>query len=137
MTAKVRAAVRDRAGCCCEYCRTQDAYCPDPFTIDHVIPQSKDGPSDLTNLAYACHGCNGSKHAATHHVDPATGQEAPLYNPRVDRWEQHFVWSADLMLALAISDVGRATVERLKLNRPQVQNLRGALIEIGRHPPSS
>lgn len=40
------------------------AYCGRPATtMDHIIPKSKGGSDDLTNLVPACFGCNTSKGA--------------------------------------------------------------------------
>ncbi len=68
-------------------------------------------------------------------ADPLTGTTVPLYHPRQDRWEDHFVWSADFLAIWGLTPTGRATVEKLKLNRETVVNLRRLLREIGEHPP--
>jgi 5-methylcytosine-specific restriction endonuclease McrA len=54
MDEQLAAAVRERAGHACEYCRVPGAYHPGPFEIEHVIPQQHGGPTSLGNLAYAC-----------------------------------------------------------------------------------
>ena len=41
--ADVRRFVAERAGQCCEYCRTQAHYSADPFTVDHIVPRSLKG----------------------------------------------------------------------------------------------
>lgn len=40
----------------CVYCGVLD-----PTTVDHVVPVSKGGLSDTTNLVPCCHSCNSSK----------------------------------------------------------------------------
>src|SRR5207249_950608 len=62
-------------------------------------------------------GCNGRKYVAVRAWDPATGVEAPLYNPRKQRWEEQFTWSADFTRIIGRTPTGRATVVRLGLNR--------------------
>jgi hypothetical protein len=132
----VRLAVEDRAGRCCEYCRSQADYCPGPFTVDHVFPSSAGGPDGLDNLALACHGCNGHKYVATTHPDPVTGSPTPLFNPRRNLWADHFAWDATFERVVPLTATGRATADRLQLNRPPLLNLRRALRAIGRHPPA-
>ncbi len=116
LTQEQRAFVKQRAGSCCEYCFSQVAFCPDPFSIEHVIPRSKGGSNDLDNLAIACQGCNNSKYSHICSIDPVTGEFAQLYHPRQDRWQDHFAWSDDYALLVGLTMVGRATIERLQLN---------------------
>jgi hypothetical protein len=134
-TGRQRQAVAKRARWLCEYCRSPDRYSPDPFTMDHIQPQAHGGNHRISNLAYACAGCNGRKHTATEARDPTTGEIVPLYNPRRDRWGDHFAWSVDTTEILGLTDVGRATIARLELNRLHLQNLRRLLHPIGAHPP--
>ena len=135
VSAATRAAVAARAGGLCEYCRCPAAFCPAPFCLDHIEPRSRAGSDDPDNLAWACHGCNGSKYARTTVVDPDSGQAVPLYHPRRHRWRDHFAWSADGLDILGLTPTGRATVLALDLNRDNVTNLRRVLVIVGRHPP--
>ncbi len=59
-----KTVVAERAGWCCEYCRSQARFCPDPFVVEHVVPRSRGGSDDLSNLAFACQGCNGHKYTS-------------------------------------------------------------------------
>ena len=86
------------------------------------------------NLAYAC-GCNLYKGSKTHARDPETGRRVPLFNPRRQRWTRHLSWSDDLLSIIGRTLTGRATVEALNLNRPELVNLRRVLIVAGEHPP--
>jgi len=130
-----RAAVIERAHGCCEYCRAQEHYSPDSFSVEHIIPLSKNGANDSANLAFACQGCNNRKYTATATPDPVTHQSVPLYHPRQHRWAEHFAWSEDATLILGLTPTGRATVEKLQLNRPGLVNLRRILFALGEHPP--
>jgi hypothetical protein len=67
--------------------------------------------------------------------DPVSGQPAPLYHPRRDRWDEHFAWSHDCTLIVGLTPTGRATIEVLRLNRDGVVNLRRLLYARGEHPP--
>ena len=60
---------------------------------------------------------------------------SPLYNPRIDKWHDHFVWQENYARIEGISIKGSATVEQLKLNRIGLINLRRALFIVGVHPP--
>jgi len=60
----------------------------------------------------------------------------PLYHPRQHDWHEHFAWNEDFTKLLGLTAIGRATIEKLQLNREGVMNLRHALGSIGKHPPS-
>lgn len=127
--------VADRAGFCCEYCLCQEKYSPAAFSIDHIIPLSKGGAEDIDNLAFSCQGCNNFKYNHLTGFDNISGQNIDLFNPRTQDWEKHFMWNEDYTLVVGKTPIGRATIERLKLNRPSVVNLRRALHVLGIHPP--
>ncbi len=132
---KKRLFVAERAYSCCEYCISQEKYSPDYFSVEHIIPQIKDGTDEVLNLAYSCLACNSHKYISTKALDPVSGIIYPLYNPRTDTWASHFRWSVDYTQILGITPTGRATIEKLRLNRPNVINLRVVLSTIGKHPP--
>ncbi|MCB0582476.1 MAG: HNH endonuclease [Phaeodactylibacter sp.] len=132
---KIKQQVRQRAGGCCEYCLSQEFFSPAPFSVEHIIPASKDGDGHVENLALACQGRNGHKYNKTHHLDPLTQTIASLYHPRKDSWQAHFAWSADFTKILGLTPTGRATISCLKLNRAEVVNLRQLLVVFGEHPP--
>ena len=132
---KQKELVAERANYCCEYCLSQLHFSPDPFSVEHIVPLSKEGTDDLDNLALACQGCNSHKYVAISAIDPASGNEVSLYNPRQDDWEEHFVWNDDFSLVIGISPRGRATIIKLQLNRIGVVNLRNVLSVLGEHPP--
>jgi 5-methylcytosine-specific restriction endonuclease McrA len=83
---ETRMRVRERARGFCEYCRSEEASTGHEFTLDHVSPESRGGPTIAENLAYACIGCNVRKANKTHDRDPIDGEIAPLFNPRLQRW---------------------------------------------------
>ncbi|AEE49414.1 HNH endonuclease [Haliscomenobacter hydrossis] len=132
---KTKLLIADRAQHCCEYCLSQAKFSPDYFSIEHIIPSIKQGSDQISNLAYACLACNNHKFTATDSLDPLTGLEAQLYHPRQDEWNLHFRWNENLSILVGISPTGRATIERLCLNREAVVNLRSLLAAVGKHPP--
>jgi hypothetical protein len=136
LTQQQKNFIKQRAGDCCEYCLSQLAFCPDPFSIEHIIPRSKGGTNDPDNLAVACQGCNNFKYSHIESIDPITGKSTPLYHPRQDQWHEHFSWSDDYDQLIGLTMTGRATIERLQLNREGVINLRQLLHAVDRHPPN-
>ncbi|MBL7989557.1 MAG: HNH endonuclease [Chlorobi bacterium] len=135
LSPKQKAIVADRAQHCCEYCHCQERYSPDPFSVEHIIPSSKGGASDLSNLAFACQGCNNRKYNHTEGIDPVSGSIVPFFHPRFDTWQTHFSWSSDFVEIIGLTPTGRATVEKLQLNRTAIVNLRRLLVGAGEHPP--
>ena len=50
-----------------------------PFAVDHVVPRSRGGATDMDNLALSCSGCNSHKYNKIQGVDPMSGQVTPLF----------------------------------------------------------
>lgn len=133
----IQTQVRQRANYLCEYCHASEQWQYVAFTIDHVIPLTLSGADILNNLALACFHCNRKKSGKTTAIDPQSGTEVPLFNPRQHSWSEHFIWSADGLLIIGLAPIGRATVATLVLNRERVINIRAADKAVGRHPPVS
>lgn len=131
---KLRDRVRRRAGGLCEYCRYPDKAFYAAFNCEHCVPEIGGGPTSATNLAWACPACNSYKGAARRSRDPATGKLVALFNPRRDEWEQHFRWSEDYCSVVGLTPKGKATVHRLKMNRPRALYVRRLLVRAGHHP---
>ncbi|HUG91217.1 MAG TPA: HNH endonuclease signature motif containing protein [Planctomycetaceae bacterium] len=130
--ADLRRAVADRAAGRCEYCRLPDALQIGGFEVDHVIPRSAGGPTTLENLAWACPHCNAAKWAHADGLDPVTGETLALFNPRTDRWTDHFAWRSDEPYEIeGRTPIGRASIARLELNHPDLVTIRRLLDEFG------
>jgi len=127
--------IAERASWCCEYCRSQARFSPDPFSAEHVVPVSLGGTNDLSNMALSCQGCNNYKYTSVEVPDPVHGTIVPLFHPRLDLWSEHFSWSEDSTQMIGLTPTGRATIVRLKLNRFGVVNLRRVLRSLNKHPP--
>ncbi len=121
--------VRQRAKSLCEYCRSNERWQLVPFTIDHIIPISKQGTNELENLALACFHCNRYK-SNFEFIDGI-----PIFNPRKMIWNEHFFWSEDFLIILPKTETGQVTIELLKLNRPRILQIRQDDILVNRHPP--
>ena len=127
--------VTERASGQCEYCRCLKAFHSDSFAVEHIVPEARGGATETANLALACLGCNSFKGAFVTGQDPATEQDVPLFHPRQQKWATHFAWSPDTTEMIGLTATGRATIARLRLNRPGLVNLRAALRHFGVHPP--
>lgn len=69
--------------------------------------------------------------------DPETGVETGLFNPRMHNWSDHFQWDDSQTRLIGLSAVGRATVSRLRINRPGAVRARRRWVDAGLHPPSN
>ncbi len=136
ISAKVRKRVRQRARNRCEYCLSQQDLVNSPFQIDHFIPIAHGGSDDEDNLCLACEMCNQFKWARIDAVDPQTGHRTSLYNPRQDMWSDHFIWSADGTEIVGLTEIGRATVNALKMNNNLAVTVRKNWCNVGWHPPA-
>jgi len=121
----------------CGYCLTAQHISGAQMHIEHILPLSRGGTSDESNLWLSCAWCNSFKGAQTHAVDPLSGSEVPLFNPRSQIWQEHFQWSADGAEIVGISATGRATVAALRLNNEYILPARRQWILAGWHPPTT
>jgi hypothetical protein len=128
-------AVEARAGERCEYCRMHQALQGATFHVEHALPSSRGGASDLDNLAWGCPSCNLHKSDRIEVLDPESGQIVPLFHPRRHCWAEHFRWDGYHLIGLTPS--GRATVLALDLNHPRRLRIRRAEELFGLFPPDS
>ena len=112
------AAVAQRAAHCCEYCQAPEAIFNFPFEVEHIIAARHGGSDDESNLALSCRSCNLYKSDHLEAVDPQTGNNVLLFNPRQDRWQEHFRVDQASATLIGLTVIGRATVERLQMNKP-------------------
>ena len=119
----VRERVALRAELRCEYCRSPSDCSTSSFSVEHIVPRVSGGSDEEGNLAWSCMGRNDRKYTAVGAIDSASGEYAELFDPRRHQWEDHFSWAADFTLIAGLSMVGRATVAKLKLNRPELVKL--------------
>jgi hypothetical protein len=128
----IRAAVVARAGHRCEYCHLPTRGQVATFPVDHLIPRSNGGPTELANLALACPHCNGHKWKHADGQDPLSGDTVRLFNPRTDVWSDHFQWSsAQAGVIEGKTAWGRATIARLQMNQPDLLAIRLLLADLG------
>src|SRR5688572_19109212 len=121
MDATTREIVSQRAGQRCEYCRLPQGAVPYlVFHVDHII--AKQHIDDISNdpqlLAWACSECNYHKGPNLVSIDPLTKQQTELFNPRQDRWSDHF--EIDRGVIMGRTSKGRATARLLNMNAPRL-----------------
>ncbi|MCV3213251.1 HNH endonuclease [Plectonema radiosum NIES-515] len=75
---RVRTAARNRCG----YCLSPQRLVIARLEIEHIIPISKGGSNDESNLWLACPLCNGYKSDKTIGIDLETREAVKLFNPR-------------------------------------------------------
>lgn len=131
--ADLRRLVAVRARNCCEYCLL-DSQAPDvSHEIDHYIAVIHGGKTEGDNLVLACLKCNRHKGTNLVAIDPLEGGLEPVFNPRLQRWNDHFeVVGAQIV---GLTPTGRATVDLLKMNDDIRVELRRGLVEAGLFPP--
>jgi hypothetical protein len=120
----------------CAYCLSPQELMNVTFEVDHIRPEKAGGLTVSDNLALSCPLCNGFKGARTHGRDPETGRDVPLFHPRQQNWVRHFRWAADQQTIEGRTRSGRATVETLQLNNPNLLRLRTIWLAIGSSPPA-
>ena len=124
-----RAIVRERAGDRCKYCRMSQSLTSLPHTLDHIRARKHRGPTDIANLCWSCAQCNAAKGPNVAGHDPVTDDLVALFNPRVDRWDEHFAWAAAHLDGR--SPVGRATIDVLRIDDVNRVAHRAILMQAG------
>jgi hypothetical protein len=131
--AEVCRQVEARAEGRCEYCKMHQALQGATFHIEHIIPSSRGGASTPENLAWCCPGCNLRKSDRVEVVDPETGSRVAVFNPRFDRWADHFEFHGNAVVGR--TPLGRAMVVTLELDHPRRLMIRQAEAQFGLFPP--
>jgi HNH endonuclease len=135
LSEKIRLQVRKRADYHCEYCKYPEEFTAADLETDHIVPESKGGSDDEDNLCAACRNCNSSKLATQTAIDPETHIEVALFNPRTQKWSNHFRFSADYTQIMGLTQTGRATILRLRMNRDSLIVAREHWRGSGWNPP--
>jgi hypothetical protein len=117
ISASMRAAVHARAKGLCEYCRIPELGTLFGHEPDHIIARQHGGETTLDNLALACMQCNRCKGPNVASVDPGTRRIVQLFDPRRDRWQDHF--RGDGGRIVPMTAIGRATATLLEFSRAE------------------
>ncbi len=131
ITPEWKKLVAERAFFLCEYCLQFEGHASARFQFEHIISLKHGGLTVLENLAFSCVFCNRNKGtdvgtllAPTHFVR--------FFNPRIDRWRDHFEFSG--VAIYAKTEIGEATIKGLNLNQTDRLLERYALEEAGFFP---
>ena len=129
---RVRTTAKNRCG----YCLSPQRLVMARLEMEHIVPISKGGSSEESNLWLACPLCNSCKSDKTIGIDPQTGEKVKLFNPRTQVWSEHFHWTEDGLRIVGKTPTGRATVIALNLsNDADVLEVRSYWVLAGWHPP--
>jgi len=96
------------------------------FAIDHIVARQHGGLTEVENLALACLHCNSHKGPNLTGIDPLTMQITSLFNPRRQRWDDHFALTGARIEGKTAT--GRATVAVLAVNAADYVALRAGLL---------
>lgn len=99
--------------------------------VDHIIPPRHIGSDDFPNLAWACHRCNHMKGTDIGTFDLESNQKVWLFNPREQRWDDHFTISGDGFI-IGKTAQGRGTARLLGMNDHDFPKLRRLIMKTGR-----
>jgi hypothetical protein len=128
---EVRREVAARADFLCEYCLIAEEDTFFGCEVEHIISLKHGGSSELENLAYACAFCNRYKGSDVGSISK-TGEFSRFFNPRTDRWSEHFRYSFDFISPLTI--IGEVTARVLRFNHNERLFERQWLIILNRYP---
>jgi HNH endonuclease len=112
----LRESVEARAEGRCEYCHAPRHACGYRFHLEHLNPLVQGGSDAPGNRALACASCNLARADKVSGVDPLTGAEVALFNPRIQAWETRFAWADDQQTIAGRTLTGRATIVTLDTN---------------------
>jgi hypothetical protein len=132
ISAALRREIRERARGRCEYCLLAESQAFFPHEPDHLIARKHGGETISANLALACFDCNRFKGPNIASLDPVSGELVPLFNPRTQRWSEHFKFNGSRIVPL--TPVGRATEIMLRLNLRGRVEARARWIVLGLYP---
>jgi 5-methylcytosine-specific restriction endonuclease McrA len=105
------------------------------MSVDHILPRSQGGVTLYKNLCFAYRRCNEFKGSQTTTIDPLSGESVPLFHPRQDSWNEHFIWDESGVLIVGSTAIGRATILALNMNNPLIVAARHRWVSVGWHPP--
>jgi hypothetical protein len=136
ISAAARQRVAEAAHFRCGYCLTAQRIIGPLLEIDHIIPR---GPRWYLRRREPMAGvpmCNSHKADRQEALDPESRAMVALFNPRAERWDEHFEWIEAGTLIHGKTPRGRATVVALQMNHPDIVAARRLWVIAGWHPPT-
>lgn len=134
ISVELRRIVVARAEALCEYCLIHEDDTFFGCHVDHIISEKHGGPTQADNLSYACLFCNLHKGSDVATFVLGTQTLVRFFNPRTDRWSEHFAFNREDGAIRALTAIGEATVRILGFNSEERILERQALQNIGRYP---
>lgn len=131
VSANVRLEVAARADFLCEYCLIAEEDTFFGCEVEHIISLKHGGSSESSNLAYACAFFNRHKGSDVGSVSE-TGEFSRFFNPRADRWSEHFRLVGNVIRPRSL--IGEVTARILLFNHTDQLLERAGLISVGRYP---
>ena len=135
ISVELQRQIRDKFSDCCAYCLTAEFLTATTFEFEHIIPRSSGGETVFENLCLAYPSCNRFKAVRKNTINPVTEVSTPFFNPQLQIWNEHFIWNEDASEIAGLTDIGRVTIEALKMNRVQLIRVRKMWVKLGEHPP--
>jgi hypothetical protein len=127
---QLRQTIADRANLLCEYCLIAEADTFYGCEVDHIISLKHGGSSEPDNLAYACALCNRAKGTDVGSVS-TNGEFTRFFNPRTDRWVEHF--RLEQATIIPLTEIGEVTARILGFNDSARLHEREELIRFGKY----
>ena len=128
---KIRLRVWQRSSNCCEYCLLNQKATFWTHEIDHIISLKHEGLNIIENLALACFYCNRNK--GTDIGSIFKDELIRFYNPRKDKWTEHFQLDLDTAVIQTLTPIGFVTAKILGFNQIERIMERQALIKAGQY----
>ena len=133
VSAALRRRIITRANYLCEYCLIHEDDTYFGCQVDHIISEKHGGATEAKNLANACSVCNRNKGSDIGSILWETGEFIRFFNPRTDRWADHF--KLDGIEIIPLTDIGTVTAQILDFNDVERLLERQELQDLGRYPP--
>jgi hypothetical protein len=129
---QLRREVRARAGGHCEYCLMDEILLVWGCEVDHILSRKHGGTTESSNLALSCARCNRAKGTDLGSIHPESEGLVRLFNPRRDRWDEHFKHDGVRIVGLTL--IGQVTVSLLQFNQDERLLERELLQKAGKYP---
>ena len=130
ISAELRQTIADRAKQSCEYCLIAEADTFYGCEVDHIISLKHGGSTEPDNLAYACAFCNRAKGSDIGSIT-TSGEFMRFFNPRTDRWSEHFCHQGAAIQPLTA--IGEVTARILDFNESARLHEREEIIRFGKY----
>jgi HNH endonuclease len=132
ISAELRRRVVARAEEICEYCLIAEDDTFFGCEADHIVSEKHGGPTEVENLSYACVSCNQAKGSDIGSIDWETQEYTRFFNPRTDRWADHFELVGNRIEGF--TPIGHVTARILRFNTAERRLERQLLQSVARYP---